>query len=111
MIPINYIKRFFRRLKNTLKFIPIQICNNCKWEFETCERCGRPYHVMWWTSNELWRKYSGHPDGGGDLCVDCFIELCSKHGKRLSQQDIQMKPFQPDIKNIKKNIMEKKNND
>lgn len=90
------LKLFFNRLKNTLRFVPHQIEMNRTWEFETCERCGRPFHICWWTSNDLWKKYNGHPDGSGDLCPDCFIELCAKAGRKLKDDEIKMVPFQPD---------------
>jgi len=91
-----YKRYIIKRILATLKFIPHQLHMDLTWKYETCERCGRPFHICWWTSNELWNKYSGHSDGSGDLCPDCFIELCLIAEKELKDSDIKMVPFQPD---------------
>lgn len=50
-------------------------------DYARCDDCGRNVHDFD-TSDELWRKVSGHEDGSGILCYDCFCDRADRKGIR-----------------------------
>lgn len=49
-------------------------------EGELCQRCRRQYVLVWDAPDDLWATVSGHPQGNGLLCPDCFDELAREGG-------------------------------
>lgn len=45
---------------------------------ETCQRCHRPFDVVWSAPNDLWHEVIGSPFGV--YCPDCFDQMCDEHG-------------------------------
>jgi len=44
-----------------------------------CDDCGRNVHDFS-ASDELWAKVTGHENGGGILCYDCFCDKADRKG-------------------------------
>ncbi|MDD5649302.1 MAG: hypothetical protein PHF86_02610 [Candidatus Nanoarchaeia archaeon] len=85
------VKRVLRRIKYV--FILKDLIN---WEYESCKRCGHCFRLLWSVKDELWRKVTGSvDDGGGSLCVDCFIELALQKNIKISNDDILIELFNP----------------
>ena len=47
---------------------------------ENCLWCGKPYLLVWQTSDGLWEKVTGKSDGSGLSCVDCFTAMAEERG-------------------------------
>ena len=47
---------------------------------EVCQRCGRSYSIVWYAPDAMWFTISGHSQGNGLLCPDCFDELAQGRG-------------------------------
>ena len=56
------------------------------WEYESCERCGHCYRLLWWAKDDVWLAVYGSEKG--TLCIDCFAELAEKKGIHLTAEDI-----------------------
>lgn len=52
-----------------------------------CDDCGRNVHDFT-TTDELWVKVTGHQDGGGILCYDCFCDQADRMGVRDFQVEV-----------------------
>lgn len=67
---------------------------NLDWEYESCIDCGRGFRVLWSVKDELWQKVRGVPnDGGGSLCVGCFVERAEKKGIHITREDFEIFKF------------------
>lgn len=44
-------------------------------EGEICQRCGKPYNLVWHAPDKLWKEVTGFQDGNGILCPKCFAVL------------------------------------
>lgn len=49
-------------------------------EMEHCQKCGIPYETVWRAPDNLWGKVTGHNDGGGLLCIQCFDKMAREQG-------------------------------
>lgn len=56
---LHIMKRIFTRVK----YIPNFIKQSVKWPYETCQKCGNAYCLVWSVSDELWNKVMGHEEG------------------------------------------------
>lgn len=84
------ILRFFRRIR--YPFISSYL-----WPFETCKRCGRNFRVRWNVKDEIWQKVMNvEDDGGGSLCVDCFIDAALNKGVHVKKEYFTIDIFIPE---------------
>ena len=68
------IKRLYRRLKWVLLYQWRSITLR-QWPYESCRICGKAFRINWSVADEYWCKVVGvSDDGGGSLCIDCFLE-------------------------------------
>ena len=67
------------RLRRALKAILCRIML----VVEYCHDCGRTQPVVWHATDDLWAQVSGHPDGSGVLCPDCFDRRAQAMGMLL----------------------------
>ncbi len=76
--------------------IPSFIKECFKWEYETCQKCGTAYRLLWHVKNEIWDKVTNTSNySGGCYCVDCFIKKAEKQGIEINPEDISIRPFYP----------------
>jgi hypothetical protein len=78
-----FFGRFFRRLCYTLRLKQM-------WTFEceSCDHCGRCYHLPTLWRDEIWLAVNGQDSGC--LCAECFIELALKRGIDVGVGDIEL---------------------
>jgi hypothetical protein len=75
------IKRFFRRLKYVFQF------STYKWDYESCENCGKSFKIAYSVKDEIWNKVYGSEDGC--LCLNCFLEKSLKKDVYIKPDDIE----------------------
>jgi hypothetical protein len=67
------------------------------WEYESCQRCGHCFRICWSVKDEIWKKVMNvTDDGGGSLCVDCFVELACAKNIEIKDEDIRLELFLPE---------------
>jgi len=87
------VKRIIRRLKYFPKFIKEALI----WEYESCDECGSIFRIMWQVDDEIWKKVMNVEDeGGGSLCVDCFIKKSEKKKIIIKSSDVKLNLFYPE---------------
>jgi len=84
---LHIIKRFLTRIK----YLPQFIIQSIKWPYETCQRCGNAYCLIWSVSDGLWNDVIGEKEGL--MCIDCFIKEAIKKGIKITDDDFIIKPF------------------
>lgn len=88
-----WIKRLLRRLR----WLLIYNWRSLRWPYESCWMCGKAFRVMWSVEDKYWRDVVGVPDdGGGSLCVDCFLEYADYLGIKVPDEAFNIKVFQPE---------------
>lgn len=50
---------------------------------EFCDDCGTRQRLVWTASDQLWSQVSGHGNGGGVLCPNCFDRRADQMGYLL----------------------------
>ena len=81
------VKRFIRRLL-WLFLYQWNSLTLFKWPYESCKRCGKSFRIVWSVKDEFWYKVMQRKDnGGGSLCLDCFIELAENKDIELKEDD------------------------
>jgi len=51
---------------------------------------------MWSVRDDIWKKVVGvNDDGGGSLCVDCFVEMANNKDILIRNDDFQLEIFNP----------------
>jgi hypothetical protein len=74
-------KRILRRIKYIFIFKEI-----ISWKYESCERCGHCFRLVWSVKDPLWKAVYG--SSNGCLCFDCFVELAMRQNIELTKDDI-----------------------
>jgi hypothetical protein len=87
------IKRIIRRVKYFPKFIKEAF----SWEYESCKRCGSIFRIVWNVDDKIWQKVMEvSDDGGGSLCIDCFVKIAESKGIIIKPEQINIKLFYPE---------------
>lgn len=90
---IHY-KLVFKRIIRRIKYV-FNLHEILTWSFESCEKCGHCFKLMWSIKNEKWIKVMGTDNGC--LCIDCFIEIAKKKNIKITQNDFEtIEIFNPD---------------
>ncbi len=82
-----FIIRIFRSIRN----IPFFIKKSFMYEYETCNKCGIGYRLLWNVKDEIWMQVFN--TDSGCYCPTCFIEVAEKKGIYINDGDIEIKPF------------------
>lgn len=91
---MNFRKMFFIRIIRRIKYIPSFIKQSFNWEYESCKICSNSFRIMWHVNDNIWQKVMNiNDDGGGSLCVDCFIKKAEKQGIIIKESEIQINLF------------------
>jgi hypothetical protein len=77
------LKRIIRRIKYVFYFREL-----VTWKYESCERCGHCYKLLWSTTDKIW--FEVHENMNGCLCLDCFIELAKRKKIELNEDSIKL---------------------
>lgn len=66
-----------------------------QWPYESCRMCGKAFRVLWSVEDSYWRGVMGVPDdGGGSLCLDCFLEHAEWLGIVIPREAFAISVFQ-----------------
>lgn len=85
------IKRILRRIKYIFLF------RNLTWRYESCIDCGHCFRINWTVKDEIWKKVMNiSNDGGGSLCITCFIERAKRKNIILEKEHFDIDIFLPD---------------
>jgi hypothetical protein len=71
-----------------------------KWPYESCKKCGKVFRTVWQVEDSYWNKVIGSSDGGGILCLDCFIEKANDQGIFIPKEAIKIEIFQPEKRDL-----------
>ena len=75
---------WFKRLLKRIKWLLINqwlLLTLSSWPYETCENCEKAFRISWLVEDKYWYKVMDvSDDGGGSLCLDCFLEKANKKG-------------------------------
>jgi len=84
-------------VKRTLKRIRYLFIGRYVWEYESCQDCGKCFRIAWTVSDDIWQKVMERDDdGGGSLCVDCFIERVARKNIKVFRADFLLNIFIPE---------------
>jgi len=84
-----FLKRFFRRLRFAFHFKEMY-----SWPYESCDRCGHLFKLLWSASDKKWEEVTGSENGC--LCVSCFIEKANEKNISINSLDItRLEVFNP----------------
>ena len=86
LIKLGFL-RLFRRIKHSLFFI----IKCFTYGYETCDRCGVGYRLLWQVKDEIWN--SVFDTECGCYCPTCFIEIAENKNIFIKESDIIIKPF------------------
>lgn len=87
---------FLKRIIRRIKYFPIYLKEARSWEYESCKRCGSIFRLVWTIDNELWKKVMDvNDDGGGSVCIDCFIKLAENKNVEIKNKNLKIDPFYP----------------
>jgi len=89
-------KIVYRRIIRRIRHFPAFIFEAMGWEYESCQRCGSAFRVMWSVDDNIWNKVTGENDGGGgSYCVDCFIKIAEAKNIIIEPNNIKLSLFYP----------------
>lgn len=89
------LRRLIRRFRWTLIYQWRSLSLKA-WPYESCQRCGKSFRVCWNVQDQYWHIVVGvSDDGGGSLCVDCFLELAEYFKVDIPIDAIKIEVFQP----------------
>jgi len=89
------LKRLIRRIRWLLIYQWRSLTLK-RWPYESCWMCGKAFRVRWSVEDRIWRDVVGVPDdGGGSLCVDCFLEYSEYLGINVPDRAIEIEVFWP----------------
>lgn len=90
----------FLRLLRRIKWLFIKQWNSLslnKWPYESCENCGKSFRICWLVEDKYWYSVMQRNDnGGGSLCVDCFLDQADKLGISIPPSAFKIEIFTPD---------------
>ena len=82
---IDVLSRWKRRFKNKIKYL--FNLHSLLWENESCMDCGHCFRIAWTIKDDVWMRVMGN--GGGCLCLDCFIERAERKGVQVVASDFE----------------------
>ena len=57
------------------------------WKYESCDRCGSCFKIMYEVKDETWINVYG--SSGGCYCLNCFIEVAMKKKIAITKDDFE----------------------
>jgi len=84
-----------RRIIRRIRYFPTFLLESYKWEYESCERCGSAFRVIWSVDDKTWAKVMSRDDGGGCVCVDCFVKIAESKGVVIEPKNVKLNLFYP----------------
>lgn len=90
------IKRLFRRIR-WLIIYQWPTLTLKSWPYESCKKCGKLLRIRWNVEDKYWQKVANvQDDGGGSLCIDCFIELAVIKDIKIPIDAFDINIFEPE---------------
>jgi len=86
---------FLKRIIRRIKYFPAFLLESLKWEYESCERCGSAFRIVWSVDDETWAKVMGRNGGCGCVCVDCFVKIAEIKNIAIEPKNIKLSLFHP----------------
>lgn len=94
------LKRLLRRIR-WLLITQWRSLTLRQWPYESCKVCGKAFRVRWDVDNFVWYKVMNVcDDGGGSLCIDCFIEKAEQQGVPIVRGDFCFDTLTPTIRDL-----------
>jgi len=87
---------FLKRIIRRIKYFPIFLFEILKWKYESCQKCGSIFRILWNVNDDIWSKVTGSNDGGGgSYCIDCFVKIAEAKNIIIESKDIELNLFYP----------------